>query len=168
MKVEKFSALGICYLYSQAETNPGPLHGRKNKVNEKLQWHHRESKPPHPTAPRRNSSNSVAWCYMIPTKWWMWRIKWTVTWWNLNQSASLKVFDACTMLYLSTYIKQQFFATVTMKWAFFIVLFRFSDFYWFLPWKTEDPRGGFRIGKLQSEMLRSLFGASEGQTETVV
>ena len=41
-----------CSFLLEAASNPGPLCGRKDYVNEKFQWHHRESKP-------RTSASSV-------------------------------------------------------------------------------------------------------------
>ena len=57
----------------EAESTPGPQCGQKDYVNEKLQWHHRESNPrpscsavPQPTAPPESPVQPVASHYTDP------------------------------------------------------------------------------------------------------
>jgi hypothetical protein len=51
----------------EAESTPGPLCGRKDYVNEKFQWHHRESNAcsavPQPIEPPRTPNNIIS--YLI-------------------------------------------------------------------------------------------------------
>ena len=46
----------------EAEPTPGPYCGRKDYVNEKLQWHHRESNPRPSCDIARPNMLSVLWC----------------------------------------------------------------------------------------------------------
>ena len=46
----------------EAESTPGPKWSRKDYVNEKFQWHHRESNPRHSDMQRSASTNCVTAC----------------------------------------------------------------------------------------------------------